>query len=549
MNHERIKDVRFVWAVALTCLLCLLVPAGCGEDEQEETNPGAPGETYLSLAREIADTWIRTVDPEQNDWSWGDGVLMFGLSQLARRTGSTTYWDYLRAWMDHHIDQGYYIAFSDNCPTGITAVRLFEETGEAPYEAVMDRIWHYLQHVAARTSDGGLNHMGFMSGNQLWVDSLFMFGVYLNEMSRLHQDASYQEALAEQIRVFSSHLRDSNNGLFLHMWDDDKKQRMPEQDIFWARGNAWVFVMLAELLTTLPEQNGLRQEFLAHFTKMADTLASLQPNSGLWHTVLYDTATYQETSASALFAYGFHKAMGCGILGAEHMGVVRRAMAGVRGRLRRGCKGGLIVSGTSHGTNPGDRDHYAGITVGNQVPYGVGAVLLAAVEVSDWPAMRDFDPETPCPDVSDDPQTPDEVLARAVYRMGIADLEGAEEDFLTLAGLEPKKGEGHFGAALIQAFFAGFQVFDEVTRMTIGETSWRGFQKVIREETLPRVDRIKRQVILALQDKDFSLHIPVFQINRRGLYTPITDLRFDAKAAGGILLLLDLLEALFRIIS
>lgn len=535
--------------LSLGLLLVLLLAPACGEDEPSVNLPAQPGETYLDVAREVADTWIATLRPEQIDWSWGDGVLMFGMSQLARRTGAEAYGDYIRDWMDHHIREGYYFAFSDNCPTGISAVRLFEETGEARYREVMDRIWHYLQDVAHRTSDGGLNHYGFISGNQIWVDSLFMFGVYLSEMSRVLDDPAYVQELARQIRVFSDHLRNPDNGLFLHMWDDDKKVRVPQSDTFWARGNAWVFVMLIELLESLPEGDPLRQEFLPYFTRMAETLAELQAESGLWHTVLYDPQTYTETSASALFAYGLHKGIRLGILDVEYMGVVRKAMAGVLGRLERGCHGGLVVAGTSHGTDPGERDNYANVTVGYQVPYGVGAVLLAAVEVGDWPVHGEFPERTPCSEVPEDPQTPDAYAARAVYRLEISDLEGADEDFLAIGTLAPDRGDGYMGSAWIHAFLTGFRAFDAIARYSIDEITWAEFQQIVREDTLPSLDGIRQKLVLAEQDATFSLDIPIMYMNRRGLYTPIVDLHFTSENARAGLVLVGLVETIFRLIS
>jgi unsaturated rhamnogalacturonyl hydrolase len=550
MKLEGIRNPCVAWFVGLAFLLVPFLLAGCSDDGGGESAGPHEGETFLDVAREIADTWIQRVKPEQNDWSWGDGVLMFGMSELARRTGSATYQGYMQSWMDHHIQQGYYFAFSDNCPSGISAVRLFEETGEARYREVMDRVWYYLQHVAGRTSDNGLNHMGFMSGSQLWVDSLFMFGVYLSEMSRLLQDTVYWEELAEQIRVFSKHLRNEENGLFLHMWDDDDKRRVPEGDsTFWARGNAWVFVALAEFLASLPDESSLRQEFLPSFTKMAETLAELQPSSGLWHTVLYDVETYQETSASALLAYGYQKAMRLGILDATYGAVVQKTLTGLQSRLYRGCQGGLIVTGTSHGTNPGDRDHYAGITVGDQVPYGVGALLLATVELGNESVQGWIPEESECPEIPEEPESAEEYLTRAVYRLGIADLEGAQEDFQAMTRLDPNRGEGYAGEALLEAFFTGFEVFDGFTRYTIDEMSWSEFQEIIREETLPRVDRIRQKLLMARQDRGLLLHIPVLQINRRGLYTPIPDLRFDSRSLGGILLLLGLVETVFDVLS
>ena len=73
--------------------------------------------------------------------------------------------------------------------------------------------------------------------------------------------------------------------------------------------------------------------------------------------------------------------------------------------------------------------------------------------------------------------------------------------------------------------------------------------RVIREESLPKIDEIRQKLILAEQDRSFSLHIPVMYLNRRGLYTPILDLRFDSGNARVGLGLVDLVEAVLLLIS
>lgn len=534
-------------------VLSLFLPACKGDDKGTQTEQESD-EPMLALAQTVADTWIRSVRPEQNDWSWGDGVLMFGMSQLAARTGMTQYGDYIQEWMDHHIAHGYYVAFSDNCPPGIAAVRLYERTGEARYRTVMERTWHYLQNVAARTSDGGLNHMGFITGKQLWVDSLFMFGIYLNEMGRVEQDSAYWEEQLDQIRIFSRHLRDGGesgdgNGLYRHMWDDRKKTVTPEQPIFWARGNAWVFVSLVEILSNLPQEDPGRDAPLAYLTRMAETLAVWQKEGGLWHTLVMDPGTYLETSASALFAYGYHKAMRMGLLDSRYEDVVRKAMAGIQTQLFQGCEGGVIVSGTSHGTSPGDSEYYANVTTGDQVPYGVGAFLLAAVETGAWPAASSFPQKEGCPDLPEIPENWDDFLGRAVYRLETADLEGAREDFQILSGLKPEKGQGPFGEAFIETVFTAFHIYDTFVRFTIREITWTDLRETIRSEVLPSLDRIQEKFMKARDDSGFSLSIPVLQINRRGVYTPIKGLTFDSGTTGDLLLVLNVLEVLLVILS
>jgi hypothetical protein len=65
---------RLLVAIGLSMLV-----AGCGGSG---TDP-APGVPALVLGDRVAETWTRTVRPGQNDWSWGDGVMMFGLTRIA----------------------------------------------------------------------------------------------------------------------------------------------------------------------------------------------------------------------------------------------------------------------------------------------------------------------------------------------------------------------------------------------------------------------------------------------------------------------------------
>jgi len=540
------------WTARMWCglfLLGFLAAAGCA-DGQPAPPPGPPeGGGLLGLARQAADNWIRTVRPEQNDWSWGDGELMFAMSNLAERTGDGRYWDYMASWMDHHLRAGYCVAYSDSCPPAIAAARLLGRTGDPRYREVLERVWHYLENVADRTRDGGLNHMGFISGSQLWVDSLFMFGIPMNEMFRLDGDPTYHLELVDQIRIFSNHLKDPGTGLFRHMYDDRTGAVLPESALFWARGNAWVFVTLVELLGTLPSEHAARGDLLSSLETLAASVAGFQDGSGLWHTLLNDPTTYLETSASALYAYGFHKGARLGLLPASYGETAALAMDGLHARLFRDCSGGLIVSGTSHGTSPGERDYYASVTTGDQVPYGVGAFVLAAVEAGDQGASHDLPARSPCPDHPVSPATYEQFRDRAVFRLGQADLEGAREDFLAMEGMDPGRGEGPFGAGLVDFAMAAFRVFDAVTRLSIEEIGWAGFQEVLRSDTLPELERIRERIAVAAGDPGFSLAIPSLQINRRGMYTPLTDLRFDPAGAGSVLGVLDLLRAVLRLVA
>ncbi|MDX1695339.1 MAG: glycoside hydrolase family 88 protein, partial [Ketobacteraceae bacterium] len=185
--------IKPLWMV-IVCFCFYL--AGCGSDPapgashadsaaptvartpNENSGTQASADYALELARNLADTWIETYQPRQNAWSWDAGVLMMGLMDLHEVTGDARYYQYARAWVDYYIENGYFITSSDNSIPGYTALRLYETESDPKYLTVADDVWHYISEVAGRTSEGGLNHLGLISGNQIWVDSLFMIGPF-----------------------------------------------------------------------------------------------------------------------------------------------------------------------------------------------------------------------------------------------------------------------------------------------------------------------------------------------------------------------------------
>ena len=217
-------------------LIGLIALVGCGSDEKsttvldtnQETLPRAelaqPAQDYaMSLAQSLADTWLRTYQPQQNAWGWGAGVLMMGMMDLYEATGEQRYYQYSKDWIDYHLENGYFVTSSDASIPGYTALRLYEIEQDPKYLQVGHEVWQYLSVEARRTSEGGLNHLRIISGNQIWIDSLFMIGPFLVKCAEITGNTVPYEEYALQFSVFRKNLRDQLAGLYRHMYDDTKK--------------------------------------------------------------------------------------------------------------------------------------------------------------------------------------------------------------------------------------------------------------------------------------------------------------------------------------
>ncbi len=335
-----------------------------------------PATPEIELARSIADRWILVHPAEGLEWNWTDAVLMTSIVELWRRTADVRYRDYLQRWIDHHVKEGYYVTTSDRCLPAVAANELYRTTCKTEYRTVNETVLRYLYDEARRTDDGGINHLGTSTifPPTLWVDSLYMFGEVLIRWGEAENDTRALDEFQKQYLLFAKHLQDAS-GWFVHGYQWGTPQ---DPNVYWARGNGWVLAAGYDYLRVRNDD-----AVKASLAKLASAVVAAQDTSGLYWTVVNrPNEPYLETSASALFATGLARGRRIGALDANVVPVVRKAIEGIKTKLVNDDQGRPVVTGTSGPTNVGGFDNYARIEVEDDLPYGVGAVILALVGAS-----------------------------------------------------------------------------------------------------------------------------------------------------------------------
>ena len=95
--------------------------------------------------------------------------------------------------------------------------------------------------------------------------------------------------------------------------------------------------------------------------------------------------TYLETSASALFAYSLARAWRYGLVDDVVLPTVEQAAAGVRSMITTDAQDRPVVTGISGPTMAGSFEYYKEIPIGDDLPFGLGAVLLMLIDTSGLP--------------------------------------------------------------------------------------------------------------------------------------------------------------------
>jgi unsaturated rhamnogalacturonyl hydrolase len=340
-----------------------------------------------ALIDAVARTWMSAHPAAELAWDWTDGVLVVGLERAQRQTDDPRLAAYLNTYLEAHLAHGIAVTWSDDAlPALAAAERVL--TGSTQFRPLVDRVVEYSMH-APRTRSGMLVHLGRVRLPlirswlpECWVDSLFHVVPTLVRYSHLTHDDHYRDEAARQLRLFAGALLDPATGLSTHAYNDrTPPERVPAfgARAFWARGNGWMLAALVEALAELPVAHPDRPLLLAAAQRLAQALARVQAQSGLFHTLLLRPDSYLETAGSALIVAALAKGLRLGLLPESTRAAVERGARGLVASVRR-TRDHAEITGTSLGTNP-IQALYGWTPTADQIDYGVGAWLMAASEI------------------------------------------------------------------------------------------------------------------------------------------------------------------------
>ena len=473
--RKRTRWLPLLFALLACAAVGLL--ASCGDEDDDDT--AGTHERARSQAVGLADTFMADVQAEDNSWSWGDGTLMLGLMHLEDRTGQRRFAEYVRRFVDYHLATGYVLATSDQSLSVRAAIWLYERTGDPRYLEPVERFDRYIFEEVRRTSDGGINHLGWASGSSLWMDSLFMVGPLLLDRYEQTGDERFVNEIRDQILIFASHLRDPELHLWYHRWDDEAQARTPEAPEFWGRGNGWVMYTMAEFLLRAPQAIEGYDQIAEYFRTQAEAVAAWQQADGLWSTVVnHPDESYRELSCGALFAASFARGARLGLLDDSYLDRAERAMAAIGDRVFVDGRGRMRMPRVSLGTSPGTLPYYNQIIVSENVNYGIGAYLLAIDELmadGEFPDSVVSITEPTCEGLEGN-------VACGIEALREGALSDADQAFADAVPYDPLDPRIAWGRGFVAAADTVMDVLEQLDRLSVGDVSTEEFDVYLKTD-------------------------------------------------------------------
>lgn len=265
---------------------------------------------FNKIRNQKSDAWNLNI----HRWDWSCGVGLYGLLKAFEATGDEKYIHFIRQWFDQNGPNHAFGSVNNVAPAN--AVLLLAENSEDPqYEKVCQAYADWCTKTALRTSNDGLAHV-WEGGdedykNQLWIDTMFMAGIYLLKYGRYKNDPAIIEEALHQYGLHMGCLLDPQSELFYHAYHCVNKTFLGEH---WGRGNGWMVVSLVELLQTLKDSAYDLDRTISVFKRVMEKAYSLRLESGMLRTLLLVEESYPETTCTALFGYAAWKGYTLGIL-------------------------------------------------------------------------------------------------------------------------------------------------------------------------------------------------------------------------------------------
>ncbi|RZJ00862.1 MAG: glucuronyl hydrolase [Brevundimonas sp.] len=211
-----------------------------------------------------------------------------------------------------------------------------------------------------------------------WSDALFMAPPAWAELSALTGDDRYLAHADREFRATVDALFDRDEKLFYRDSRFIGRPGPSGHKVFWSRGNGWSYAGIARMLEVMPAGDPRRAYYESLFREMSARIVTLQGAEGYWPVSLLDAGGPPETSGTAFFVYGLAWGINHGLLSAAEYGPsVQRGWAGLERAVQPDGRLGWVQQ---VGYAP-DR-----VTASDTQLYGVGAFLLASVQVAKLPS-------------------------------------------------------------------------------------------------------------------------------------------------------------------
>jgi rhamnogalacturonyl hydrolase YesR len=186
----------------------------------------------------------------------------------------------------------------------------------------------YLEIPLSLADDEWLNPRddGLTKYSRFWTDDMFMVAVLQIQAYKATGKSIYLDRAIIQLLAYADKLQ-QQNGLFQHT------TKIP---VFWGRANGWAASAMTITLQNMSKEHPKYDTLMNIYKKLMNGILKHQDGDGLWHQVLLDKDSFQETSCTAMFTYSFATGVKNGWLDDSFKNAAIKGWNGLTGKIENG---------------------------------------------------------------------------------------------------------------------------------------------------------------------------------------------------------------------
>lgn len=161
----------------------------------------------------------------------------------------------------------------------------------------------------------------------MWLDGIYMADSFYAAYTSLFQpdNTTAWDDITLQYDLIEEHCRNTTSNLLKHGYDESKSTVWADpatgaSPFVWDRAVGWYVVSLLEAIEVFPTTHEGHDKLVGYFTTLAEgVLAAQDDATGGWWLIMDEAyrgaeGNYIESSATAMFTYGFFKGIRMGLL-------------------------------------------------------------------------------------------------------------------------------------------------------------------------------------------------------------------------------------------
>jgi rhamnogalacturonyl hydrolase YesR len=278
---------------------------GCAPPLKNDS--GSQPENIISLLHKV-NRHFQASEHMQVDRNWKRGTYYTGLMAFYKATGDTAIFEQVHSWGAKH---GWRTGTEWVYPANrLTCSQTYLEL----YFMIENP--HMIKRTKSFMDKRVRKNKNAFDAGWFYVDALYVGTPAYVMMTRATGDSGYAAYGHRMFREVTDSLFNRDAGLYYRDLKAKKEQSPNGEEVFWSRGNGWVFASIPRIIDNLSNDDPAREWYLKLFKRLAESIYSKQSPDGLWRSSLSDPEAYPmpESSGSAFFTYGLAWGINSGIL-------------------------------------------------------------------------------------------------------------------------------------------------------------------------------------------------------------------------------------------